>query len=1037
MLAHTALAEQTPWVDETGQPVSVPEVGVVRVEAEHFDNGGPGIAYHEPNPDERPANAGETRPEVSVDLGYAGSGVTIGYVEPGEWWEYTLDVPTAGERELFVSYARGAAEASTLRFTVNGRSTDIVLGPTGGWLSFTIANGVLPLDAGTNVIRVEAVDVGAINLDYFELLAAPTYGNEGKAWVVGDEASVIDGRHFDTTRRLGRDAPPMLSETPLPYTMRLTRSGYHKATFALADVAPDGGTVTAEFNGYTAAVDVPAESDRAEIQLTLRPGLGVLNLTGTDAAIESITIERAITAIESVAVGAGSYAAAPPNVVLDRVSDLFTRVFEKEYDWIDRPADAPLPTNDWWTNILESPFAGWLTPYPLRARTGPDGVTVMAVTDIGGDAGTIAVSGSETIRLMPPNNAAFTRDALLDHSDWTIHFRMESDTKAHVDVTLGRGMPAVWFEASGMPLRFDVGNAVLAEDNGDHIRLTKGTAEFGIFTDDNNAVFVLDGNVLTVVNATAVTVATLPSAEALPVFAEHATARPVGSTFDFDYEPGLVTTTWAIETSNGEAALQTWLPHHVEATIPPAGLTGDTYPSIRGPVALSTGNTFTIAHRAYGMPYVLPKPTGADFDEARMRQYLNEFAAEMVRIDNGPIYVNNTYWGGKDMQRYAEFALMADTLGDDTADEFQAALETSVTDWLTYTPGEQGRFYAAYPGSSAIVGFAPDFGSQNFTDHHFHYGYLTASAGVLMLRDPAFAEDFGEMATLVAKQYANPDREDKRFPYLRTFEPWVGHSYAAGTSSDRGNNQESTSEAIQSWLGLALVGAATDNQRLLAAGMMGYTIEAETTMRYWFNSAGSSWPEGFTESNVGILFDDSATWGTWFGPNPEYILGIQALPLWPNLAYLGHDAAHTEATLRKYFAARGQDVEEIDADAFADLEDSTPNDWQNVMLGYWTQADPGSATRIMGDLLEQDSPSMTKPDAGLYYFHAHALADIGRHDPGYHLSLPLGGVYTDGDRRTYVVTNTGDAATPVDVFDRNGNIVDTFDAEPGINVIRR
>jgi endoglucanase Acf2 len=70
--------------------------------------------------------------------------------------------------------------------------------------------------------------------------------------------------------------------------------------------------------------------------------------------------------------------------------------------------------------------------------------------------------------------------------------------------------------------------------------------------------------------------------------------------------------------------------------------------------------------------------------------------------------------------------------------------------------------------------------------------------------DSEFLSTYGEMLKLVTKQYANWERNDTFLPYLRTFDPWIGHSYAGGTSSGGGNNQESTSEAMQSWVGMFL-----------------------------------------------------------------------------------------------------------------------------------------------------------------------------------------------------------------------------------------
>src|SRR5438445_10659608 len=66
-----------------------------RFEAEDFDKGGEGVAYH----DNVPGNAGGLyRPTEDVDIvaaPYAG-GYVVNNFETGEWMEYTINVTSAG-----------------------------------------------------------------------------------------------------------------------------------------------------------------------------------------------------------------------------------------------------------------------------------------------------------------------------------------------------------------------------------------------------------------------------------------------------------------------------------------------------------------------------------------------------------------------------------------------------------------------------------------------------------------------------------------------------------------------------------------------------------------------------------------------------------------------------------------------------------------------------------------------------------------------------------------------------------------------------
>ena len=65
-----------------------------------------------------------------------------------------------------------------------------------------------------------------------------------------------------------------------------------------------------------------------------------------------------------------------------------------------------------------------------------------------------------------------------------------------------------------------------------------------------------------------------------------------------------------------------------------------------------------------------------------------------------------------------------------------------VEDWLTYKPGEKAFYYARYPLPwSGLVGFNSSYGSEQFTDNHFHYGYLAMSAALIGMHDPVWLKN--------------------------------------------------------------------------------------------------------------------------------------------------------------------------------------------------------------------------------------------------------------------------------------------------------
>lgn len=100
----------------------------------------------------------------------------------------------------------------------------------------------------------------------------------------------------------------------------------------------------------------------------------------------------------------------------------------------------------------------------------------------------------------------------------------------------------------------------------------------------------------------------------------------------------------------------------------------------------------------------------------------------------------------------------------------------------------------------------------------------------------ASKENWGAMTELLIKEIANWDRSDTRFPFLRNFDPYEGHSWAAGHAGFAdGNNQESSSEAINAWQAIILWGEATGNKTIRDLGIYLYTTEIEAINNYWFD----------------------------------------------------------------------------------------------------------------------------------------------------------------------------------------------------------
>lgn len=521
--------------------------------------------------------------------------------------------------------------------------------------------------------------------------------------------------------------------------------------------------------------------------------------------------------------------------------------------------------------------------------------------------------------------------------DWNVSWRMPQAgaESRHIDVTALRGAPYQWFEFSDVSPRITVQpDAAVVDGDGepvtfpvttDRLQIVQNGHVFGIHAPEGTG-FTRSGATIQASAGTAHLVVSAVPASGLTLDKLHETAFaiPRDSRMSYDYDPaeGVVNQQWDITTEALEGTnldtVQGWLQHQYAEADNDLSFTGATYQTPRGLMKTTRGHGgWTLRYAFTGLSPIGAQPVAeegenAPYDSAVMRQYVRDYAAKTT-------YGGDTYWGGKDLLQLGEYMLIARQIGEtDAAATLQSTLETALTDWYTYTEGETEHFFARYPTWKALVGFGDSYGSAQFNDHHFHYGYFTSASAMLAMVDPDWASEYGGMATLVAKEYANDDREDADYPYLRTFGIWDGRSSAGGFSSPGGNNQESSSEAIQSEAGLFLLGTALGDAEMQATGAMQYVTERATVRAYYQNVRGNpasshfdgngAFPASYDHDQVGIMFDSGQAYATYFSGDPAWIYGIQWMPTAPWFNFFGWDPAFSSSIMQTMMDRRPENV---------------------------------------------------------------------------------------------------------------------------------
>ncbi len=718
-----------------------------------------------------------------------------------------------------------------------------------------------------------------------------------------------------------------------------------------------------------------------------------------------------------VSVDKGSYASFPPPEVAAQAR----ATLDKPLQLLPEAAGKPIPTNKWWTNLLVDRYVGQLWSFPQQTKATPDGLEITFPTRWN-ESGSDPVSenplkvGGDGFKPVDTRAKSW--------SDWLVSFRLGESANKYFDVTLGRGLPYVWIEAKGISPTLQIdkdatffgagGDKADLPATGDGFGLTYGGRSYGVFAPANTR-WTRDGDKVSATFTGGkgfLTVCPLAKTSDFALFHRFAFAVPRDSRLSWEYQSARarVVTHWHLETQplqgTEKRLIQGWLSHHWRGTENDLALTGPEYLTPRGTMKCAVGTDFSITYPFKGFPPSLPAPTDKSFDAARMRDYLARYATRTQ-------YGDDTYWGAKHLTQWAQYMDIAHALRDPSEAKLHDSLKTALTDWFTFTPGEKAHLFARYPKWGGLIGFNTSYGSEGFNDQHFHYGYFTLASALLGFSDPAWLRDYGPMARLVAKEYANWDRNDADFPFLRTFDVWEGHSWAGGFSGGTGNNQESSSEAVQSWEGLFLLGEALGDKEMTAAGAMGYALESRAVQEYWFNEHGDNWPPNWKHEVVGMVWSGGNNYGTYFSGDPAWIWGIQWCPMSPGLAYLVEDPAFAKKSFSAMWAARKASKDgEIDFDKVGPA-------LGNVLLGQAAQVNPAFAAQQMDELWAKNSATAHDNDTpGLTYYFAHANLSLGAIAWDYSFSLPLSRAYVNAatGQKTFIAFNPTDAPVRAGVF---------------------
>jgi hypothetical protein len=175
--------------------------------------------------------------------------------------------------------------------------------------------------------------------------------------------------------------------------------------------------------------------------------------------------------------------------------------------------------------------------------------------------------------------------------------------------------------------------------------------------------------------------------------------------------------------------------------------------------------------------------------------------------------------------------------------------------------GKPYKFIAYNPAWNSLLGNVSWYGSiENLADHHFGWGYLIKAAALVAQFDTSIEPDtqkpwwdieqgWGGIVNLMIRDvmdWRKPGEADPTgltFAHCKYLNPVEGHMYANGHGNGGdGNDEESSSEAINFANACIEWGAATGQEDIRDMGILLRSMYAQAVPMYWFNVDGDVLP---------------------------------------------------------------------------------------------------------------------------------------------------------------------------------------------------
>lgn len=573
-----------------------------------------------------------------------------------------------------------------------------------------------------------------------------------------------------------------------------------------------------------------------------------------------------------------------------------------EYLYTDNP-DEPIKTNQWFSSLYFSDTSEVLFIYPLALKFTKKGFQV-GYPDIQKTPDTIFGSFSDDIAIefQEPVSVFVSQT-----SDLSVQVVLRSDTnKSDVaKVTITRGSPLVFLETLNDTQKIVINSKKSIQNSNNEYYLSEVAmqAKLCLFFEDGK--FELshqsESNQITAESFRKNSLFTIGivSKDGDGGKLKDYAFDPIEKTqVNFAVQGDRYKNSFSYSTLKNKETILALFPWQRQSFDEENGI-GNKLETIRGNMEFYRGNK-----AEFFVPRIVPNEqlSVSDFPQQR-KQKLKELIIEDVKNFQG-FKATDTYFHGKELLKMAQIYDLAMQLElIEEAEVLGKAIRVDLEKWklqsLDLERVYSNQYFSFDPKIKGIVGYEPSFGSDQFNDHHFHYGYFIHTAAILAKHDKSYIEKNQKFINVLVKDFINHERRDKNFAFLRNFDLFEGHSWAGGTAQfGDGNNQESSSEAVHAYYGAYLWSKQIGNGDFGEVSLWLYNNEIDSAKRHWFVFDDKSFLyESYGHSLVSLLWGGKIEWATWFSSEPEAKLGIQLLPMHAGSEYLSFDQSEAAAYL--------------------------------------------------------------------------------------------------------------------------------------------